>query len=252
MEKIALRAARFLRGTNIQEGLSILQEIGIGVRGTANLMKVKDAVRTAMLKPPYWKAFSKATKTAQLSPGHSQKPKRQNPKQKPPVSKSKDIADNGPIDEKSLGFRIRKLATARAILSNQLEDPKGNPVIIAKNSSILDRIEPIVDEIQQLEEQKGRPLIPQTEEGDRIVIMRKGESYTANQLDNLLLPQLTELKSRLIRDLFGAEASIKNSKKEKTREANRIKAQSISLELNLISNVITAKKNQARTQSANI
>ena len=251
MEKLAQRAAKFMQTGNLEEGAVILQEIGLSIQGTPNLVRMKHLIKEAMMKPPYWKVYIQANKSLapakRISTKNHSSAKPSQKAKRPPRKKAK-----APVDEKTLAFRIRKLATERALLSNQLKDAMGDTFAIKRNIAILDQIAPIQDEIEQMEEMKGKPLVPKTDNGATLVIIRKQESYTIDQLEAMTLDQLKGLKKRLQDDRRLAFDYANRAGKEKTRRANLEKESAKILEINLISNVITSKIYKARQVSANL
>lgn len=164
-----------------------------------------------------------------LKPSHSSNAHiKKKPEVKPVMEPEKAMASvkltvnlaNDKIEE--ITSRIRQMATERALLSNQLTDPGDDPVLIQKNCEILDRIDPLMEKMKELEKElgdvKAGKIAAPEEDADRIVLTRANESYTMKELYAMSMTEIQALKTRLIKDIYKLEQRSLNNKTEKYRK----------------------------------
>lgn len=142
-------------------------------------------------------------------------------------------------DIESTAKRIRELATKRALLTNQLVDPKGDPELIAENCKVLDQLEPLNEEIKELKLRKQELIKIDAQADDPILVERKKESYRLSELYSLSISDLESLKRRVRRDQVNnsqphADAKVMAKRQQKAKKAEYA--------YNVINKVISDKK----------
>ena len=213
--------------------------------GEGNYRQLTQDLKDLLNSAPYWRAKLQVQQEPQAEPT---KPKstakrvrrKQKPDPEPETQPVKLLQGRGTFHD-----QIRRLASNRAKLSNQLVDPGDDEAKRQANCLLLDQIAAITDSIADLSK-AGRmdPKAVAEAQADPVVLGTvRTITYRRSHLESMTVEELSEIRSRIVEVLRKSEKRSKDMKsKEATRRRNAEKVAQLREEIKALGVLMESKK----------